>query len=116
MPTQSSFTPGIATSGDIGRSLRSRLESGTPDSIGPAEGNKSAPSLGPEATLSDQMQKHELNDCVRVNQHGVFSAADFHRKITHWTAGTILGSSLPVIKSVSGGERGSLDAQNQRRC
>ena len=53
MPAESSLIPGIAISGDIGWSLRSLLESRTPDNIGPAERNKSAPSLGPAATLSD---------------------------------------------------------------
>lgn len=53
MPAQSSLIPGITTSGDIGWSLGSLLESRTPDSVVPAERNKSASSLGPAAALSD---------------------------------------------------------------
>jgi len=83
MPAQSSLIPGVVTSGGINWSVRSLLESRRTDSIGPEERNKSKQSLGPVATVSDQMQKHELNNSINVNQHGVFNAADFHRKITH---------------------------------
>lgn len=50
---QSSLIPGVVTSGGIDWSLRSLLESRAPDTIGPAERNRSTPSLGPVATLSD---------------------------------------------------------------